>query len=139
MNKSILLSIVISFTVFLTGCEGGTSSNMVVADSVSGFKYSKMNCDELNYEMDFLERKARKMGAVVDEVKKDQQTKNAAAFLFCWICAPFIDTNSAEAAKLAEIKGEVEAVERELYRNCRENNKTRDESINIQNFVDQVF
>ena len=89
MNKSIFLSIAISFTVFLTGCEGGTSSNMVVADSVSGFKYSKMNCDELNYEMDFLERKARKMGAVVDEVKKDQQTKNAAAFLFCWICAPF--------------------------------------------------
>jgi len=52
MNKSIPLSIAISFTVFLTGCEGGTSSNMVVADSVSGFKYSKMNCDELNYEMD---------------------------------------------------------------------------------------
>jgi len=61
MNKSIPLSIAISFTVFLTGCEGGTSSNMVVADSVSGFKYSKMNCDELNYEMDFLERKARKI------------------------------------------------------------------------------
>jgi hypothetical protein len=119
MGKTILLSIAISFTVFLTGCEGGTSSNMVVADSVSGFKYTKMSCDELGYEMDFLESKARKMGAVVDKVKQDQKNKNVGAFLFCWICAAFIDTNSAEAAKLAEIKGEVEAVERELYRSCR--------------------
>jgi len=139
MGKSIFLSIAVSFTFFLTGCDGGTSSNMVVADSISGFKYTKMNCDELSYEMDFLERKAKKMGAVVDEVKQDQQTKNAAAFLLCWVCAPFIDTNSVEAAKLAEIKGEVEAVERELYRNCREDNKARDESINIQDFVNQVF
>lgn len=119
MRKAVLLSIAVSFSVFLAGCEGGTSSNMVVADSVSGFKYTKMSCDELGYEMDFLERKAKKMGAVVDEVKQSQQNKNAAAFLFCWICAPFIDTNSAEAAKLAEIKGEVEAVDRELYKKCK--------------------
>jgi len=119
MRKAILLSTAISLSVFLTGCDGGTSSHMVVADSVSGYKYTKMNCDELGYEMDFLERKAKKMGAVVDEVKEEQQAKNAGAFLFCWICAPFIDTNSAEAAKLAEIKGEVEAVERELYKKCK--------------------
>jgi len=120
MRKAILLSGAISFSVFLTGCEGGVSSNMVVADSVSGYKYTKMSCDELEYEIDYLEKKAKKMGVVVDKVKKEQQAKNAGAFLFCWICAPFIDTNSAEAAKLAEIKGEVEAVERGLYRQCRE-------------------
>lgn len=119
MFKAIALSGAVSLSLFLTGCDGGTSSNMVVADSVSGFKYTKMNCDELEYEMGFLERKAKKMGVVVDKVKNDQQTKNAAAFLFCWICAPFIDTNSAEVAKLSEIKGEVEAVERELFKKCR--------------------
>lgn len=119
MKKNLLLSIIVSTQLLLVGCDGGTSSSMVVADSVSGYKYTKMSCDELGYELDFLERKARKAGAVVDEVKEEQQAKNVGAFLFCWVCAPFIDTNSAEAAKLAEIKGEVEAVERELYKKCK--------------------
>jgi len=119
MYKNILLSGLVYISLFLTGCDGGTSSGMVVADSVSGYKYTKMSCDELGYELDFLERKARKAGAVVDEVKEEQQAKNVGAFLFCWVCAPFIDTNSAETVKLAEIKGEVEAVERELYKKCK--------------------
>ena len=119
MFKTIVLSGVISLSLLLAGCEGGTLSNMIVANSISGFKYTKMSCDELEYEMDFLERKAKKMGVVVDKVKNDQQAKNAAGFLFCWIYAPFIDTNSAEVAKLSEIKGEVEAVERGLYKKYR--------------------
>jgi len=119
MYKAIFLSGVISFSVFLTGCTGGTSSNMVIADTVSGYKYTKMSCDELEYELEFLSKKAKKAGAVVDSVKDEQMAKNAGAFLFCWICAPFIDTNDAEAAKLAEIKGEVEAIERELNKKCR--------------------
>jgi len=119
MCKSLFAVLGISSLLILSGCEGGTSSSMVVADSVSGYKYTKMSCEELEYEMDHLERKARKMGAVVDERKETQQQKNVAAFLFCWVCAPFIDTNSAEATKLAEIKGEVEAVERELFKKCK--------------------
>lgn len=112
--------IVIAFTAFLlSSCDGGTSSSMVVADSVSGYKYTKMSCDELGYELDFAERKAKRMGVVVDEVKEKKQAMNVGAFLFCWVCAPFIETNSAEAAKLAELKGEVEAIDRELYKRCR--------------------
>jgi len=121
--NNIILAGVLSITVFLTGCNGGTSSENVLADSTSGFKYKKMSCDELEYELDYLEKKERKASALVDSVKEDKQELNAAAFLFCFICAPFIDDNSAQVAKLAEVKGELDGVERAYSGKCMGNSK----------------
>ena len=106
--KKILLIIAISSTIALTGC-GNKKVSEIIPDVVSGYKYKKMSCDELEHEIDFLQRSANKAAGIVDSIKDTQDDKDVAAFLLFWPALFLTDDNKAEAQKYSELKGEHEA------------------------------
>ena len=117
--KTIALAGALGMTILLSGC-GSVSSQNVIAESVSGYKFNKMSCSDLEFEMDYLQRAARTAAGVVDTVKATQDGKDAIAFLFFWPALFLTDDNKPQAAELARLKGEFEAANRIYSRKCVE-------------------
>jgi len=104
----------IFFALTLKGCS--ISSDEVVAVDMSTYPFRSLSCEELTREMKYLRKQADLSAGVVDKKMKTQGAKDVAAFLFFWPALPFIDNNSKEARKYAELKGEFKAAERVFSR-----------------------
>ncbi len=113
--KFLINTLLIVFTVsLLQGCS--VSSNEVVAVDMSTYPFRDLSCEELDREMNYLRKQVNVTADIVDDKMTTQGVKGVAAFLFFWPALPFIDTNSKEARKYAEIKGEFEAAKRVFIR-----------------------
>ena len=108
INKYLTFGLAASIIVILSGCNN-VSSNEVIADNVSGYKYDDMTCSALESEIDYLQRSASSAAGVVDKKKSSQTGKMTAAILLFWPVAFIVDNNSLEAQKYARLKGEHEA------------------------------
>ena len=105
-NFLLILSLVI-----IASCSSAQKASEVNAARVSVAPYLSMDCVALATEQNTLLRDAQALGAQVDE----EYSSDKAAELVTWIlfapAAFFIDGNAQSAAKLASIKGQLEAVQ----------------------------
>ncbi len=109
MKNFLLLPIVIS--MILVSCSSAQKATEVNATRVSVAPYIKMNCQELATEMNDLVRAAEAAGAQVDSEYRSDKNAELAAWILFAPAAFWISGNQEETAKLASIKGQLEAVQ----------------------------
>ena len=99
------------FLIVLASCSTAQKSTEVQSIKFSVAPYLKMDCKELATEQSSLFKDAQALGAQVD--KDYQSDKNAE--LVTWIlfapAAFWLDGNAENAARLASVKGQLEAVQ----------------------------
>ncbi len=109
MKKFLFLPIVLS--MIFVSCSSAQKATEVNATRVSIAPYIKMDCQELATEMNALVTAAEAAGAQVDaEYRSDKNAELVTWILFA-PAAFWISGNQEETAKLASIKGQLEAVQ----------------------------
>jgi len=83
-----------------------TKSSEIGPSYVSSITYSKLNCDELSAELNSLSRRESALTVAQDQRYKTSQTQ---AFWY-----GFGQGDSIEAAELAIVRGQLEAIRMEL-------------------------
>ena len=111
MRKGYQTSFVIMALAIVIGCSTAQRSSEVQAVRVSVAPYLKMSCKELATEQNTLIREAESLGATVDSEYRSDKNAELVAWVLFAPAAFFIDGNQESAAKLASIKGQVDAVQ----------------------------
>tara|TARA_B000000475_G_C15750430_1_gene346713 strand:+ start:99 stop:464 length:366 start_codon:yes stop_codon:yes gene_type:complete len=107
LKKIITASLVLVFTV---GCTSAQKASEVAAIKTSVAPYLKMSCQELANEQDDLITAAESAGAQVDSAYQSDKNAELAAWILFAPAALMMDGNQEEAAKLASLKGQLDAV-----------------------------
>jgi hypothetical protein len=91
------------------GCA--STSDKVTATYVSPMQYDSYNCQQLGEEAQRISaRAAQAAGAQDSQATKDTVATTAAVIIF-WPAAFFVQGDKQNAAELARLKGELEAIE----------------------------
>ena len=97
----------------IAGCA--KKSNEVVPTYVSGSAYRSFSCEDLQIEARAIERNVRSLSISQDDrATQDAVTTGVGAVIF-WP-ALFLLARGDDAEKLADLKGEYEAIQREMDR-----------------------
>ncbi len=99
------------------GCS--SSSNDVKPAYVSPLQYQNFTCQQIGAEMDRVSRRASEAAGVQDANRTQDQWVTAATVVLFWPAAFMIKGDGQNAAELARLKGEFEALERiSIEKNC---------------------
>ena len=109
MKKIALVAVLTTLAV--VGCSSAKKSGDVSAVSVSVAPYLKMDCKELATEQSSLISAAEAARGSVDKKYDEDKTKEVITWLLFAPAAFFMDGNAEESAKLANIKGQLTAVQ----------------------------
>jgi hypothetical protein len=112
-----VLSCVVLFALALGGCA--TSSDKITASYVSPMQYETWNCRQLAEEAQRISsRAAAAAGAQDSQVTKDAVATTVGVIVF-WPALFLIGGDKQNAAELARLKGEMEAIEQtSIRKNC---------------------
>ena len=94
----------------LVGCA--SSSSEIKAAYVSPLQYQNLSCLQIGQEMERVSRRAAEAAGVQDAQKSQDGWATAGAVILFWPAAFFIKGDGQNAAELARLKGEFEALER---------------------------
>jgi hypothetical protein len=107
MNTKAVCALAVAGVV--SGCA--STSDKVTATYVSPMQYDSYNCQQLGEEAQRISaRAAQAAGAQDSQATKDAVATTAAIIVF-WPAAFFVQGDKQNAAELARLKGELEAVE----------------------------
>ena len=111
-NEANVNKLVISLAtiLMLVGCSNAQKSSEVSSIRIPIAPYLKMDCKELATEQNQLAREAELLRDQVDDAYDSDKTTEVVTWLLFAPAAFFLDGNSEEAAKLASVKGQLEAV-----------------------------
>ena len=107
--KKILTTVFV--LIIAVGCSTAQKASEVAAIKTSVAPYLKMSCLELANEQNELLSAAQAAGAQVDSSHQSDKNAELVAWILFAPAAFMIDGNQEEAAKLASIKGQLEAVQ----------------------------
>jgi hypothetical protein len=112
-----LLSCVVLSALALGGCA--TSSDKITASYVSPMQYESWNCRQLAEEAQRISyRASAAAGAQDSQVTKDAVATTVGVIVF-WPALFLIGGDKQNAAELARLKGEMEAIEQtSIRKNC---------------------
>ena len=96
--------------LILVGCSNAQKSSEVTSIRIPIAPYLKMDCKELATEQNQLAREAELLRDQVDDAYDSDKNTEIVTWLLFAPAAFFLDGNSEEAAKLASVKGQLEAV-----------------------------
>tara|TARA_B100002019_G_scaffold174370_1_gene150756 strand:- start:712 stop:1074 length:363 start_codon:yes stop_codon:yes gene_type:complete len=99
------------FIIILNGCSTAQKSSEVNSVRVPISPYLKLNCQELASEQSILLSQAEAARAAVDSAYQSDKSAELVAWILFAPAAFMIDGNQEEAAKLANIKGQLEAIQ----------------------------
>ena len=101
----------------LSACASGSGD--IKAAYVSPLAYGNFSCDQLRQEATRVSSRAiQASGAQDSQATKDAVATTAAVIIF-WPAAFFVRGDNANAAELARLKGEMEAIEQaSIQKNC---------------------
>ena len=108
MKKIAIVGLV---SLALVGCSSAKKSGDVSAVNVSVAPYLKMDCKELATEQSALVTQAEAARTTVDKKYDEDKTKEVITWLLFAPAAFFMDGNAEESAKLANMKGQLVAVQ----------------------------
>lgn len=103
--------------LILQGCTTAQQATEVNAIRISIAPYLNMDCATLTTELNFLYREASLSSQQVDAKYNSDKNAEVVAWILFWPAAFAIDGNQEEAAKLAGIKGQIEAIQEALIIN----------------------
>ena len=114
MLKFYVLALVM---VSLTGCASKSSD--ITASYVSPVMYESWTCRQLSEEAARLSSRAAIAAGVQDEKATGDAWKTGAAIILFWPAAFAISGDGGNAAELARLRGEMDAVEQaSIRKNC---------------------
>ena len=101
----------------MAGCA--SSSSEIKGTYVSPIQYQNLTCQQVGQEMERVSRRASEASGVQDSQKSQDGWVTAGAIILFWPAAFFIKGDGQNAAELARLKGEFEALERVgIEKNC---------------------
>lgn len=120
----------------IQGCSNAQQATEVNAVKYSVAPYLKMDCQSLSIELNNLYRDASISSNQVDQKYNDDKSAEVVAWVLFWPAAFALEGNQEEVAKLASIKGQIEAIQDALvingckvrYQNSRYDNSRYDDS-----------
>jgi hypothetical protein len=103
--------------VVLGGCA--SSSDQVTATYVSPMQYESWKCPQLAEEAQRISQRAAIAAGAQDKQRTNDQIATAAAIVIFWPAAFFVGGDKQNAAELARLKGEMDAIEQaSIRKNC---------------------
>ncbi len=134
MNHQFKLLTLVFFLI--QGCSNAQQATEVNAVKYSVAPYLKMDCQSLSIELNNLYRDASISSNQVDQKYNDDKSAEVVAWVLFWPAAFALEGNQEEVAKLASIKGQIEAIQDALvingckvrYQNSRYDNSRYDNS-----------
>ncbi|MGH1425478.1 MAG: hypothetical protein ACRBBU_12175 [Pseudooceanicola sp.] len=109
MKKNTVIASVLLAAMTLSGCA--QQSNKVEAAYVSPIEYSKYSCKQLKEEAHRVAARASEVAGVQDKKAMDDAVATTVALVVFWPAAFFINGNKTNATELANLKGQLEAIE----------------------------
>ncbi len=104
-------------SALLAGCA--SSSGEIRPTYVSPIQYQHHTCRQLGAEAERVSRRASDAAGVQDAKRTQDQWATGAAIVVFWPAAFFVGGDGQNAAELARLKGEFEAIEQAaIQKNC---------------------
>jgi hypothetical protein len=110
-----------ALTALAAVCLGGcaSSSDQVAATYVSPIQYESYNCRQLGEEAQRVSQRAAIAAGAQDKQRTNDQIATAAAIVVFWPAAFFVGGDRQNAAELARLRGEMDAIEQtSIRKNC---------------------
>ena len=110
-------------TATLAGClllsACAEKSENVQAAQVSTIGYDRLTCRQIAEEATLVSQRAQAVSGEQNEAAKNDAVATGVALVVFWPAAFFIKGNKAQAAELARLKGELNALEQvSVRKNC---------------------
>jgi hypothetical protein len=103
--------------LLVAGCA--SSSDAVKPAYVSPLQYQGLTCHQIAAEMERVSRRASEASGVQDSQRTSDQWATAGAIILFWPAAFLVKGDGNNAAELARLKGEFEALEKvSIEKNC---------------------
>lgn len=96
--------------IALTACSDAQKASEVAPDYVPTSQYQDMSCRQLRAEAEAIKARTPALERAVDKAYQHDKNMEAVTWILFWPAALAMDGNDAEAQKLAEAKGQVEAI-----------------------------
>ena len=103
------VSIVAAIACLLAGCA--SSSDKITASYISPMQYDNYNCRQLGEEAQRVSARASEAAGAQDSQATKDAVATTAAIIVFWPAAFFVQGDKQNAAELARLKGELEAIE----------------------------
>lgn len=117
MVHSMKFSVIILASLMAAACA--KSSGEIAPAYISPMQYQTFTCDQLRLEAARLSAKAAQLSGVQDNKADQDAIVTTAAIVVFWPAAFFVGGDGQNAAELAQVKGEFEAVESAaIQKNC---------------------
>jgi hypothetical protein len=101
----------------LSGCA--SKSSEIMAAYVSPLPYQTYTCQQLGMEAQAISAKAAELSGVQDQKRTNDQIATGVAIVVFWPAAFLVGGDSQVAAQLAQMKGQMNAVEQaSIMKNC---------------------
>jgi hypothetical protein len=100
---------VVALGAMLAGC--GSASSDITPAYVSPVMYQQYNCQQLALEAQSVSTRAATLSSVQDSKRTQDCVTTAAAVVIFWPAAFFVGGDKQTAAELAQMKGQMVAIE----------------------------
>ena len=101
--------------LILIGCSSAKKSSEVTTQYVPASNYSHLTCEQLIAEAEVIRARTPGLAAAVDEHRKNQTGVEVVTWVLFWPAAFLLDDGSEMSTELAEAKGQLEAIQQNLY------------------------
>lgn len=116
MKRNILLSLTL-VSVIASGCA--KKAEDINATYVSPLTYKSFSCKQIQQEGSRISARAGEIAGIQNKKAKDDAVATGVALVLFWPAVFFIKGNQENAAELARLKGELDAVEQaSIQKNC---------------------
>src|SRR5262249_8326825 len=110
-------SLALVAALLLAGCA--TKASQITAAYVSPFQYQGYTCQQLAQEAQAVSAKAAELSGAQDQKRTNDQIATGVAIVVFWPAAFLVGGDGQVAAQLAQMKGQMNAVEQaSINKNC---------------------
>ena len=101
---------ILFLVMLLSACSSARQSSEIGKAYVSSANYKSYSCEELIREAENIRAREPAIAAKVDQHYKSQKNTELVTWLLFWPAAFWLDDGSVEANKLAQVRGELDAI-----------------------------
>ncbi len=106
------------FTLVVAGCA--SSADDIAPSYISPIAYENYTCDQLSAEAQTVSLRAAQAAGVQNKARTTDAVVTTVGLVVFWPSLFFLKGNGPQAAELANLKGQMEAIERaSILKNCR--------------------
>ena len=102
-------------SLLIISCSSAKKSSEVTTKYVPASNYSNLSCEQLITEAEIIRSRTPGLAAAVDEHRKNQTGVEVVTWVLFWPAAFLLDDGSEMSSELAEAKGQLEAIQQNLY------------------------